>query len=269
MEGPSRVLARRSEITPMPVAIFGITNDALNVAASLIILMLVALYFALVVYTFFDARRRISDPVIITCATVGSLIPFIGTAVYVILRPPEFLEDARERRLEIKAAELRVRQLGELSCPNCDFPVEKNYLRCPNCERRLKDPCHSCGKPVDPRWQLCPYCENALPGRARAQRERGEEEEERPPQRRPQRQPQRQGAPRPSSGRPAPERQAQAAAQRQQRPRQQAARTERPDRPESSARAERPESAGPREPKESAPRTRQQPTRAPASDEER
>lgn len=151
----------------MPVALFGIHNDALNLAVSLILLMLVALYIALVVYTFLDARRRIADPIIVTCATVGALIPFIGTAVYTILRPPEFLEDARERGLEIKAAELRVRQLAELSCPNCNFPVEKNYLRCPNCQRRLKDPCHSCGKPVDPRWALCPYCETALPGRAR------------------------------------------------------------------------------------------------------
>lgn len=149
----------------MPIALFGINNDALNLVASLILLMLVALYIALVVYTFLDARRRIADPIIVTCATVGALIPFIGTAVYTILRPPEYLEDARERELEIKAAELRVRQLAELSCPNCNFPVEKNYLRCPNCQRRLKDPCHSCGKPVDPRWALCPYCEVALPGR--------------------------------------------------------------------------------------------------------
>jgi len=149
----------------MPVALFGIHNDALNLAASLVLLALVALYIALIVYTYLDARRRIADPIIVTCATVGALIPFIGPAVYTILRPPEFLEDARERGLEIKAAELRVRQLAELSCPNCNFPVEKNYLRCPNCQRRLKDPCHNCDKPVDPRWALCPYCEVTLPGR--------------------------------------------------------------------------------------------------------
>ena len=32
----------------------------------------------------------------------------------------------------------------------------RDYLRCPQCQRRLKDPCPSCGKPVDPRWALCP-----------------------------------------------------------------------------------------------------------------
>lgn len=153
----------------MPVAIFGISNDGLNLAANLIVLMLVVVYIALIAWTYMDARRRLKDPVLVVCATVGSLIPFIGAAVYAILRPPEYLDDARERELETKAAELRVRQLSELSCPNCGYPVEKNYLRCPSCQRRLKDPCQSCGKPVDPRWALCPYCETPLPGRPRQQ----------------------------------------------------------------------------------------------------
>ena len=50
-------------------------------------------------------------------------------------------------------------QLEEQACPNCGYPIEKTYLRCPNCRGRVKDPCHSCGKPIDPRWTICPYCE--------------------------------------------------------------------------------------------------------------
>jgi hypothetical protein len=148
----------------MALAIFGITNSALNLVATLFVLMLVVLWLALIVYTYLDARRRISDPFLIACATVASFFPYIGTAVYAIVRPPEFLEDAHERELEIKAAELKVRQLREQSCPNCEYPVEKNFLRCPNCQRRLKDPCPTCSKPVDPRWGLCPYCETTLGG---------------------------------------------------------------------------------------------------------
>ena len=149
----------------MQLAIFGISNGGLNLVANLFVMALVIVWLALIVWTYFDARRRIEDPVLVACATAASLFPYIGTFVYSILRPPEFLDDAKERKLEIKAAELRVRQLSELACPNCNYPVEKSYLRCPNCQRRLKDPCESCGKPVDPRWALCPYCETALPGR--------------------------------------------------------------------------------------------------------
>jgi hypothetical protein len=169
----------------MSLAIFGITNSGLNLAASLFLLMLIVLWLALIVYTFLDARRRIADPFLVACATIASFFPFIGTAVYAIVRPPEYLEDAHERELEIRAAELRVRQLKDQSCPNCEYPVEKNFLRCPNCERRLKDPCPTCGKPVDPRWTLCPYCESTLAGerRRRPQRRPEGDRERRPPER--------------------------------------------------------------------------------------
>ena len=146
----------------MIVALFGITNDALNLAVNLLILFLVVLWIALIAWTFLDARRRIKDPVLVACATAASLFPFVGSIVYSILRPPEFLDDRRERELEIRASELRVRQLEEASCPNCEHPVERTYLRCPNCRARIKDPCESCGKPVDPRWSICPYCETAI-----------------------------------------------------------------------------------------------------------
>src|ERR1700710_781943 len=173
----------------MALAIFGITNNGLNLVVTLFILMLVVVWLALIVYTYLDARRRVSDPFLVACATIAAFIPYIGTAVYAILRPPEFLEDAHERELEIRAAELRVRQLTELSCPNCEYPVEKNYLRCPNCQHRLKDPCPTCSKPVDPRWALCPYCESELaprrrtkapPREGRQQRRSSEEAEARP-----------------------------------------------------------------------------------------
>lgn len=154
----------------MATAIFGISNNGLNLVVNLLILMLVVVWLALIVYTYLDAKRRISDPFLIGCATLASFIPYLGTAIYAIVRPPEFLEDAHERELEIKAAELRVRQLTEHSCPGCGFPVEKNFLRCPECQRRLKDPCPSCSRPVDPAWALCPYCETALSKREQPRR---------------------------------------------------------------------------------------------------
>ncbi len=148
----------------MSLAIFGISNDGLNLVVNLLVLMLVVVWLALIVYTYLDAKRRISDPFLVGCATLASFIPYLGTAVYAIVRPPEFLEDAHERELEIRAAELRVRQLEELTCEGCGHPIEKSYLRCPQCQRRLKDPCASCGKPVDSRWALCPHCETPLGG---------------------------------------------------------------------------------------------------------
>src|SRR5436190_4258694 len=168
----------------MPVALFGITNQGLNLFVNLLVLFLVVVWIALIVWTYLDARRRIRDPVLVACAAGASLFPYVGTIVYAILRPPEFLDDARERELEIRAAELRVRQLEEGSCPNCEFPLERTYLRCPNCRVRVKDPCESCGKPIDPRWTLCPYCETPV-RRAASRREAGARPAERPARQRP------------------------------------------------------------------------------------
>lgn len=165
----------------MATAIFGISNNGLNLVVNLLILMLVVVWLALIVYTYLDAKRRISDPFLVGCATLASFIPYIGTAVYAIVRPPEFLEDAHERELEIKAAELRVRQLTEHSCPGCGFPVEKNFLRCPDCQRRLKHPCPSCNRPVDPKWALCPYCETALGKGERPRRRKAPAAKKAPP----------------------------------------------------------------------------------------
>ena len=146
----------------MPLAIFGIDGGALDLVVNLLVLFLIVVYLALIYWTYLDARRRIEDPVLIACATAASVFPYLGTVVYTILRPPEFLEDREERELELRAAELELRQRIEQSCPHCEYPIERNYLRCPNCERRLRDPCRKCHKPLDPRWGICPYCETEV-----------------------------------------------------------------------------------------------------------
>jgi Double zinc ribbon len=141
------------------LALFGIENDGLNLAVNLLLLFLVVLWLALIYWTYADARRRIADPMLVGCAVAASVFPFIGTIVYLIVRPPEYLEDKHERELEIAAAEARLASSGTLACPYCSFEIERSFLRCPSCLRRLKEPCAVCGKPLDPRWKICPYCE--------------------------------------------------------------------------------------------------------------
>jgi hypothetical protein len=146
----------------MLLAIFGIDNTGLNIGITFAILALVAIWIALIVFTFTDARRRIADPFLVGCATAASLFPFVGTVVYSILRPPEFLEDVQERETEMKAAETRTRHLEANSCRKCSFPVQPDFVRCPACRTRLKDPCPSCSRPVGLKWKVCPYCEHTL-----------------------------------------------------------------------------------------------------------
>jgi hypothetical protein len=140
-------------------SVFGIQNSTVSLVVDLLILFLVVIWLALVYWTYADARRRIADPMLVGCATAASLFPYVGTVVYMIVRPPEFLEDVHERELEIQAAEARLSEIGIHLCPYCDHEVEKDFLRCPNCLRKLKDPCANCTRPLDPSWKICPFCE--------------------------------------------------------------------------------------------------------------
>ncbi|HEV2997574.1 MAG TPA: zinc ribbon domain-containing protein [Solirubrobacteraceae bacterium] len=165
------------------LAYFGIESSGLSLAIDLLLVFLVVLYLSLIYWTYADARRRIVDPMLVGCATVAALFPFVGTIVYMILRPPEYLEDVRERELDMQAAEARLHELDHGLCPHCDYRVERDFLCCPSCMRKLKDRCPSCSRPLDRAWTVCPYCEAEVPGAtgsARSRRRRVKPESEGP-----------------------------------------------------------------------------------------
>jgi Double zinc ribbon len=156
-----------------PLAFFGIESTGVTVAIDLLIVFGVLLYLTLIYWTYVDARRRLADPTLVSFATVVSVIPFVGTLLYVVVRPPETLEDARERELDVETTRLRLHQLESGLCPHCDYPVEHDYVRCPSCLRKLKDRCKSCSRPLDKAWTICPYCETEVPARSGSSRRAG------------------------------------------------------------------------------------------------
>ena len=166
-----------------PLAYFGIESSGLSMVIDLLILFVVVLYLSLIYWTYADARRRIADPMLVACSTAASLFPFVGTIIYMILRPPEYLEDVRERDLEMQAAEARLHELDSSLCPHCDYRIERDFVRCPSCLRKLKERCTNCSRPLDKEWTICPYCETEVPPGAvsrRARRRRAQRELENP-----------------------------------------------------------------------------------------
>ena len=93
---------------------------------------------------------------LVGCATLASLFPFVGTIIYTIVRPPEYLDDVRLRELEMQAAEARLVQLDYELCPHCEYEVKADYLRCPSCMRKLKDRCHVVRQGRRPRLAAVP-----------------------------------------------------------------------------------------------------------------
>jgi len=129
----------------------------------LAILVLVAALFwlASAFWTYKDARRRIDDPWLVGIATLLGLVPYLGPLVYMLFRPPEYLEDVRERELEIKAMEERLGR-GDPRCPVCHAEVTASFLVCPICTTKLRQACTTCRAPLEALWQVCPYCETPI-----------------------------------------------------------------------------------------------------------
>jgi len=129
-----------------------------DVGRNLALFFVVVFWLATAYWVLKDARRRIEDPWLVAMATVLGLVPpFLGPIIYLFFRPPEYLEDRRERELEIRAIEDRLAE-AELRCPVCRGRVDQSYLVCPVCTTRLKRACRECGSPLESIWQACPYC---------------------------------------------------------------------------------------------------------------
>jgi len=118
-------------------------------------LFAIIIWIAMIAWTYRDANSRGASP--IYWAVVVLLFNVFGLVIYMILRPAEYAADVRERELEIKAKEAMVHD-ASLVCPECHRPVDDNFLLCPYCMKKLKNPCPSCEEPLKPSWPVCPYC---------------------------------------------------------------------------------------------------------------
>ena len=125
----------------------------------------VALWLALIIWTFRDMRARSRDIFAqILAALVVAVLNLPGLLIYAMLRPKETLAEAYERSLEEEALLQGIEDVEH--CPGCGSRVHSDYLVCPSCSTRLKKSCRSCGRAINLRWNVCPYCGTAQIGGA-------------------------------------------------------------------------------------------------------
>ena len=137
-------------------------SDSWIVVRNLGLFFGVVFWLAVAYWVFKDARRRIEDPWLVGMATILGLVPpFVGAFIYMLFRPPEYLEDVRERELEMRAMEERLAET-DMHCPVCRAAVKESFLVCPVCTTKLKQACETCKQPLEPLWQVCPYCETRV-----------------------------------------------------------------------------------------------------------
>ena len=132
------------------------------VIRNLLLFFVVVFWLAVAYWVYKDARRRIDDPWLVGMAVILGLVPpFLGAVVYMLFRPPEYLEDVHERELEIRAMEERLARRN-VHCPVCRAEIGPDYLVCPVCTTKLKQACANCKAPLEALWQMCPYCERPV-----------------------------------------------------------------------------------------------------------
>lgn len=135
----------------------GLSSDVAVGMTIYAIVLLAALWLALIVWTYRDMRSRSRD----TIAQIGSailvallLVP--GLIIYLLIRPRETLSEAYERSLEEEALLQEIEE--KPTCPGCGQRVQTAWQACPHCFTRLKKPCIHCHQMLELSWQVCPYC---------------------------------------------------------------------------------------------------------------
>jgi len=123
--------------------------------SQLCVLFGVVLQVALVFWTWRDANRRGAMGWFWGLVTL--VFSVAGWMVYLVVRPPELLDDVHERDLEIRAKEISLKRDLE-TCPACYKPVEKEFLICPYCMKKLRKSCTECNRALKLAWAVCPYC---------------------------------------------------------------------------------------------------------------
>ena len=124
---------------------------------------LVALWLALVIWTYRDMRARHRDRLVpILAALMVALLTLPGVLVYLILRPARTLEEEYQQTLEEEAL---LQSIEDQSvCPGCERHVKEDWLICPSCQTKLRKRCHSCSRLMELPWNICPYCGTPAPG---------------------------------------------------------------------------------------------------------
>ena len=125
-------------------------------------IMLLLIYVLCIVWV---ARDAYSRGAVWYVWAIIAIVPIVGVVAYLLLRPPMMQIDHDEQELEVALKQRQLMKYGE--CSRCGYPVEANYIVCPNCAQRLKNVCSNCRHPLDPTWNTCPYCAAPAPGKQR------------------------------------------------------------------------------------------------------
>lgn len=133
--------------------------------AAISVAFMVALWFALAVWTYRDINRRSQVASVQIFSTLLAVLGFLpGVVVYLLMRPRETLDERYQR--EVEEAYLERELNSQPACPNCSSAVDREFQYCPSCGETLKHGCPNCGRLVEIGWRVCAHCGESLRDRS-------------------------------------------------------------------------------------------------------
>lgn len=135
----------------------GITKIDFNFVWTLLLIALGIFWVVVLYWVWLDSGDRTSS----TGARIGyvllALLLFIpGLIIYLLIRPPQTIEEIYWADLERRYLKYETAELGD--CPRCGTQLFPGFTYCPNCRLLLKVKCPNCEVEMDKNYQYCPSC---------------------------------------------------------------------------------------------------------------
>ena len=138
----------------------GIASANYNLIGTIFILVAIIFWVVVTSWIWIDSDERTTNKWIRIFYVVIGMIPVLGWIIYLIVRPPETIDEIYWGDLERRYLKYEAKDLGD--CPQCGTQLYPGYIFCPNCNKRIKTKCSRCGVYVDLDSKYCVHCGNQI-----------------------------------------------------------------------------------------------------------
>jgi uncharacterized Zn finger protein (UPF0148 family) len=152
----------------------GIADANYNMLGAIVAVISIIFWLVVTSWIWVDSDERSTSKWMRLFYVLIGLIPIVGWIIYLIVRPPETIDEIYWGDLERRYLKYEAKDLGD--CPRCGTQLFPGFVYCPNCKKRLKRKCSKCEVYVELEYKYCPHCGNQMATKPKKEAEISQEE---------------------------------------------------------------------------------------------
>lgn len=118
---------------------------------------LIVFWFVVLYWVWLDSGDRTSKKSVRwLLVLLVAILNVVGLVIYLIIRPPQTIEEIYWSDLERRYLKYETAELGD--CPKCGSQLFPGFNYCPSCRYKIKIRCTGCQVLVDRKHKFCPHC---------------------------------------------------------------------------------------------------------------